>query len=159
MKLADIPKTTQLFWYVLGETLCNMIYDRVEAGQNVDEKKFADYDKDYADRKVAGKAAFKGQSQASKSPSPNMRLTGKTMANLHLLSATKEHAILGWTLELQSEIVRGLFGHKNYKIVNIGEGDPFAKEEMDFINKHIEKDIDKKIKEYCRTPIIIKVGV
>ena len=159
MNLTDIPKTTKTFWYVLGETLCNMIRKRVQKDhKNVDGEAFAQYSKEYAEKKVASKAVYKGGSQASTSSTPDMTLAGKTMANLHVASATTKHVIFGW-LGLHGGIVDSLFAHKNYQIVNLERGDPFAKKEMDFMNKHIDKDIDKKIKEYCKTPIRIKVGV
>jgi len=159
MKLSSIPKTDRQFWYVLGETLCNMIRDRVQkVHKNYRGESFAKYDEYYAKKKSASEAVYKGGSQASTSSTPDMTLTGKTMANLHVASATTKHVIFGW-LGLHAGIVDNLYAHKNYQIVNLERGDWFAKKEMDFINKHIDRDIDKKIKEYCKTPLKIKVGI
>uniref|UniRef100_A0A6H1ZN55 Uncharacterized protein n=1 Tax=viral metagenome TaxID=1070528 RepID=A0A6H1ZN55_9ZZZZ len=159
-QLADIPKTTKLFWYVLGETLCNMIRNRVQKEhKNFRDETFVPYNKAYAKKKAAGDAVYKGGSQASTSTKPDMTLTGKTMANLHVTDTTDKHVIFGW-MGLHGGIVDDLYGRKkNYQIVGLERDDPFAPKEMDFINKHIEKDIDKKIKAYCKTPIKIKVGV
>jgi len=87
----------------------------------------------------------------------NMQATGKTLADLKVQSTTDKHVIIGW-MGIFAQRVENLFNTKNYKIVNIGSGDPFSKKEMDFIYENINKDIDKKIKAYCKTPIIIKVG-
>lgn len=137
-----------------------MIRKRVQKEhKNFRDEPFVNYNKKYADKKSASKAAFKGQSQASTSTNPDMTLTGKTMANLHVTNATTKHVIFGW-MGLHGGIVDSLYGRKgkNYQIVGLERGDPFAKKEMDFIDKHIDRDIDKKIKAYCKTPIIIKVG-
>jgi len=158
LKLSDIPKHTQQFWYVLGETLCNEIRKRVQKGHmNVDGVGFDDYSEEYATKKGSGEAIYKGGSQASTSTNPDMTLSGKTMANLKTKTATTKHVIFGW-LGLHGGIVDSLYGHKNYQIVELERGDPFAKGEMDIIHEHAVKDFNKNIEKYCRTPIIMKVG-
>ena len=160
MKLADIPKTTKTFWKALGEKICNMIRARVQKDhKNAGSQGFNDYSEKYAERKEQNKARAKGASQQSTSTNPDMTLTGKTMSNLQVHTVTDKNVIIGW-IEIFAQRVQHLHDMKkrNYKIVNIGSGDPFAKKEMDFIDKQINSDIDKKIKAYCKTPIIIKVG-
>ena len=157
-KLADIPKTTKTFWYVLGETLCNMIRKRVQKEhKNVDNETFKNYSKNYANLKAAGKAVYKGGSQASRSNNPDMTLTGKTMANLKSGNVTNKNVTIGW-LGLHAGIINGLYNRKNYKIVNLDTGDPFEKKEMDFMYQHITKDINKKRNNCKTTRIRIKIG-
>ena len=160
MKLSDIPKKTKTFWYALGEKTCNMIRDRVQKKhKNVYNESFAKYDENYAKLKSQSKAAARGQSQQSTSITPDMTLTGKTMSDLKVINATEKSVTLGW-IGIFAGIIESLYGRKNYKVVNIsGSGDPLAKNEMDMIMKSIKGDIDKKIKSYCKTPIIIKVGI
>lgn len=174
MKLSDIPKTDRQFWYVLGETLCNMIRKRVK-GQVGIKGSFANLSKQYyeykkADFRKKGRGlsrigagerlkGYEGMSFIGNvTQKANMQATGKMMDSLQVNTATKKHVIFGW-LGIHANKVAMLFKTKNYKIVNIGVGDPFAKKEMDFMYNAIGKDIDKKIKAYCKTPIKIKVGI
>jgi len=157
VKLADIPKKTPQFWYALSEKVCNAIRDRVQKEhKNANGETFSNYSEWYANLKSQRKAVYRGGSQASTSTVPDMTLTGKTMADLKTFEANNNGATLGW-IGLQAGIVESLHNHKNYRIVNLN-GDPFAKKEMDMIMKALEDDADKKIKAYCQTPTIIKIG-
>ena len=94
-----------------------MIRTRVQNDhKNVKSQSFAKYDENYAKRKSASEAAFKGQSQQSTSTTPDMTLTGKTMGDLKVTNATDKDVTLGW-IGIFAGIVESLFGLKNYKIV------------------------------------------
>ena len=134
MKLADIPKTTKTFWYVLGETLCNMIRTRVKAQESV-KGKFANLSTQYYDYKKAdfrkkGRGpnhigagerlkGYEGQSFIGNvTKRANMQATGKTLADLKVQSTTDKHVIIGW-MGIFAQRVENLFNTKNYKIVNL----------------------------------------
>lgn len=173
-KLSDIPKTTRQFWYVLGESLVNMIRKRVKQSMGMKGKfanlsqQYYDYKKTNFKKKGRGKnrigagetlKTYQGMSFVGNvTRRANMQATGKMLAALQSTNATSKSIIIGW-IGIHAHKVAMLFKTKNYQIVNLGTGDAFAKKEMDFIYKSIDKDIDRKIKKYEKDPMIIKVGI
>lgn len=156
MKLSDIPKNTPIFWKQLGMALCTKIRMRVQkTHRNAKSERFEAYDEDYAKKKSAGEISRFGTPQASRSETPDMTLTGKTMSDLKVHTSNKDSVTLGWMD--QGEIVQRLQKHKNYSIVNTSKP-YFSKDEDDWIFAQINKEADKQITKYCSTPITINLG-
>lgn len=155
MKLSDIPKETPQFWRRLAGQLCNDIRKRVQKQhRNVKSQAFDNYDPDYSEKKASGALRRKGTPQASRSTIPDMTFSGRTMADLKVHTATKDGATLGWW-DVHGDIVRKLFKHKNYKIVDPDSKPYFSADEERYLETEINRGIDKRIKDYCSTPIII----
>jgi len=169
--LSDIVKFTPVWWKLLGEKLCNAIRARGKSGRGISGQ-FHPYSAQYAKYKgnnmrkfgrgANGKGAgerlksVRGASIASSSTTPDMTLTNKMNAGLQTRSATKSHVDLGW-LGINAGKVAGL-ADNGYDLINLGAGDPFAKAEMMLIEKELGQVIDKNIKKYCKTPMIITVA-
>lgn len=156
MRLDDLVDFPRKFWAAVGLQLCNRIRKRVRRKhKNVEGRRFADYEENYAELKSSGEIRLKGQSIKSRSTIPDMTLSGKTMDNLGVHNFDKKGVELGW-LGLQAAIVEDLHGRKNYKIVNLHSDPPFGKSEMRYIDKAINKLLDRNIKKYCAKPINIR---
>jgi hypothetical protein len=166
-RLADIfdDATPAQFWRLLGERLINMITDRVQnRHRNVDGQRMGPYNPDYAELKgrgfqnlTGGKRRFyKGKSISSRSQTPDLTVTGKTMADLQVRKVSKNDVRLGWAA--RGGIIESLHGTKNYQAVNLGPGEPFAKAEMRMIEKDIERAYDKELLQYAATPEVIRIG-
>ena len=150
-----VPKFTSVFWQMVAHRVIYNIMHRVQQEhKNYLGQSFKDYSANYSERKSQNKAKPKGMSQQSTSTIPDMTLTGKTMADLQIRSKNDKGIVIGW-IGIFGDVVSKLFNKKNYKIVNLGAGDPFSKKEMKIIDDAINKKIDTEIKEYCSKPIIL----
>jgi len=175
-KLSDIPKFTPVFWRSLGELLSNTIRNRVKGHKNFRDANFKPYSKkfsgvgwrtingrsvfldSYKNRKMAGKAAPKGQSQVSTSGTPDMRLTGKTMADLQTRKVTKDSVTIGW-LGFTAEVVQFLHDMKNYKIVGLIGTKILAKKELKIIENAIGDNMQKRIDKYHSEDVNININI
>ena len=147
MKAKDITKTDPLFWRKLGDLLVQKIRLRVQKkSMNYQGQKFNSYSRDYAEAKQERTAAGAGVSQASTEiSSPDMTLTGKTMADLAVRQTTKDHVIIGW-MGIHGAIVDSLSKIKNYKIIGEGKSVLHESEEnaiVDAVAGNIQKQINK----------------
>jgi len=138
---------------VLGE-MTRIIKDRVQKDhKNANGQTFKHYSKSYEKRKSANKAKRKGESQSSYSTTPDMTLTGRTMADLGVSNITKDGGLIGWST--QGHIIRYLAEMKNYKVVNVGKSNPLGKPELDFFKKQFSKkmstELKKMSKQYSKT--------
>lgn len=160
MKLKDITDTGPLFWRMLGQAVVDRVKKRVrQKHKNVYGQKFKKYDKGYADNKAKGeksKLGIKGESQSSFSRNPDMTLTGKTMDDFQLRSSDGNGMIVGWSGSAGA-VVDHLASKKNYQIVNMGEGDPLSKDEMKFVDRELNKRLDKNIKDYTSKVEVVRI--
>jgi len=158
LKLSELAKTDPIFWKTLGELLCNKIRDRVQKKhRNVNSELFEEYDADYATKKSNNEAGRSGTPQASFSTTPDMTFSGKTMADLKVISSTKNDVRIGWW-EIYGDIIRKLHKHKNYRVVNFDQKPYFSADEETWLEKQLSGAIDKNIKKYCSTPLTIQNG-
>lgn len=145
--LSQVVKFSPAWWKILGSEVCNKVRRRVQGDhKNASGETFAGYSKEYAEKKVKGDAAGHGVPQASFSSTPDMTLTGKTMADLKVRGVGKDFVDIGW-LGTHAEIIESLHNRKNYRVINF-DGEPLHKKEMDYIHQKMEKEIEVKIKDW-----------
>jgi len=139
-------KFTTTWWKAVLEEMSNLIRRRVRnKHKNADGQTFSDYDSKYADRKSQGKATRKGESTKSRSTTPDMTLTGRTLDELQATNINQSGGLL--TFPTQGQIIRYLAKHKNYKIVNVGKSNPLGKDETDFFVKEFDRKMEKELKK------------
>ena len=180
-KLSQIPKFTPAFWFSLGSLISKTIRNRVQKQhKNYKDQKFVPYSNkfagvgwrtlqikgknqpvfldSYVNRKRAGRAAPKGVPQIPFSGrTPDMTLTGKTMADLKVRRYTKDWVIYGW-MGLQGGIVEFLEGIKNYQIIGKGIKILSNKEEKIIVDS-IGKSYQKKIDKYHKEDITLNINI
>ena len=156
--LSQVTKFSPQWWKTLGLDVCNRIRRRVQVDhRNAKGETFASYHPDYAEKKKNNEAAAKGTPQASFSTTPDMTLTGKTMADLKVRNESKFGVTIGW-MGLHGGIVDSLHGRKNYKIINLDDSNVFADEETKAIMTAIDSELDKNIRAWASEKINIEVG-
>ena len=180
-KSSQIPKFTPLFWKSLGELISNKIRFRVKKQhKNYKGETFHPYSRkfsgvgwrtlkikgknypvfldSYVNKKIKGKAAPKGVPQIPFSGrTPDMTLTGKTMADLKVRRYTKDWVIYGW-MGLQGGIVEFLEDMKNYQI--IGKGiQILSKKEEKIIAEAVGMSYQKKIDKYHKEDITLNINI
>lgn len=158
-RLSDLPEktNTRQFWRLIGEGVSNRIRRRVQQShRNANGQRFKSYSDTYEQRKSEGDAAPRGVPQSSRSTTPDMTLTGKTMADLQTQRIRKKGVEIGWSV--RGGVVEELAKRKNYQIVNLQGARPFADAEMQWIDKEINIQHDKVLKKYAKKPVTIRTG-
>jgi len=157
----DITKFTVKFWKDLSGNfnrgLIGLIIDRFTNGKNYKGEQFASYAKGYAKAKASGEVRnLEGRRQESYSSDPDMTLTGEMRKGLKRYGVSDEGFTIGW-IGVNAEKVNHLHGHKNYQIVGLDGSQVLSDDEEEFVSNEMEAFIGRKIKDYEKDDIIIKL--
>lgn len=160
-QLKDILKFNPKFWKYVGDKIKKWIKNdlksgKLQGGKESDayrSEQYKDYKSRYMNRKRDGKKlkAYSGVSiRSNETKKVNMILTGQLVGGLHV----KRYDNVSVLMSYEDKDEMKLQGNEDLgrDIRNLNEPNQVK------VVKEIEKEISKNIKEYCREPIIIKVG-
>jgi len=158
LKLSEVVKFSPTWWKMLGALISNKIRRRCRnEHKNAKGEAFQPYSANYREMKTQYKAHTKGVPQSSTSGIPDMTFSGKMLNDLKPYRWNNDSVEIGF-LGYNAEKVKRLHNLKNYRVINLDSGDPFSAEEMKAIEKAFDENIEKKINDYCKTPVVLYVG-